>query len=82
MTTLSRTEIEAWLDEKPVKEPYKMQGHSFKPLNGVGKMYCSRCGLIALRNHATNWCVQHGCNYQDHKSYESAMKKLSHKTKK
>lgn len=75
--TLSRKEVEDWLNCKGPKEPYKMKGHSFIPLKGVGKHYCSSCGLVALNNPISDWCVNTGCNYKDHAQYESKLKKLA-----
>ena len=59
------------------KEPYKMKGHSFAMMKYGGKQYCKSCGLVALRNKATQWCIDKGCNYSDHKQYDSAMKRLA-----
>lgn len=59
------------------KQPYKMKGHQFKPMNGTGKQVCNSCGLVALRNQATEWCIEKGCNFSDHNQYESTMKRLT-----
>ena len=59
------------------KEPYKFRGHSFTPRKGLGKQVCNGCGLVALRNAATNWCIDKGCNYEDHGQCKSAMKRLT-----
>ncbi|ATN93436.1 hypothetical protein [Pseudoalteromonas phage J2-1_QLiu-2017] len=76
MRSLSNSEIAQMLNGSK-KELYKMKGHSFVPMKGVGKQVCSSCGLLALNNAATNWCVDKGCNYENHKSYEGAMKRLT-----
>lgn len=62
---------------KSGKESYKYSGHSFRQMKGVGKQVCNNCGLIALRNKATDWCIDKGCNYEDHPQYKQAMKRLT-----
>lgn len=74
--TLTDKEKEELLNASS-KKPYKMKGHSFVPLSSVGKQYCRNCGLVALRNRATDWCIEKGCNFEDHNSYEQAMKRLT-----
>lgn len=59
------------------KDPYKFKGHSFRPMKGIGKQVCSGCGLIALNNKATDWCIDKGCNYEDHPQHKQAMKRLT-----
>ncbi len=54
---------------------YKYVGHSFTPLKGVGKQYCTNCGLLSLNNGISRWCVDKGCNYDVHSSYKSKIKK-------
>lgn len=77
--TLSLKEKEDFLNSNTTKQTYKMVGHQWTPLKGVGKMYCKGCGLVSLRNKSTQWCVEKGCNYEDHKQYKSAMKRLTPK---
>lgn len=77
--TLSSKEKEEFLNNKKGKQTYKMVGHQWIPLKGVGKMYCKGCGLVGLRNAPTQWCVDKGCNYQDHKQYSQTMKRLTKK---
>lgn len=74
--TLSQNEVNDLL-RKNSKEPYKMQGHSWQPMSHIGKQVCKNCGLVMLRNQATAWCVDKGCNHSDHPQYESAMKRLT-----
>lgn len=74
--TLTNKEKDEFLNGSS-KQAYKMQGHQWIPLKGVGKMYCKSCGLVSLRNKATQWCVDKGCNYEDHKAYEATMKRLT-----
>ena len=59
-----------------VKEPYKKEEHVWSPMNGVGKQRCIYCGLLALNNPLTDWCIQKGCNYEDHPQYKSKIKQL------
>jgi hypothetical protein len=49
---------------------YKFEPHSFnkKMLN---YFYCSRCGLVALKNDFTQWSIKMGCGHRDHPSYEA-----------
>lgn len=72
--TLSKNEADNLLRSK--SEPYKMKGHVWKPLNRVGKSYCPCCGLVALNNAPTRWCIEKGCNYSDHPQYTNSMKRL------
>ncbi|ATS93451.1 hypothetical protein P1A145kb_p051 [Pectobacterium phage DU_PP_I] len=43
----------------------------------AGKQVCAWCGLVALRNKASEWCVEKGCQYKLHTSYPATMKKLT-----
>lgn len=63
--------------KKDTTEEYKYEGHQFYLDKHCGKQVCAWCGLIGLRNKASDWCVEKGCNYKNHKSYESQMKKLT-----
>jgi len=42
----------------------KYEPHSFtrKVLNW---RYCAHCGLIRLKNEATEWAVKKGCNWRE-----------------
>ena len=77
MEDFSSSEVNEFLHSSEQKQSYKMKGHSFVALKGVGKQYCSCCGLVALNNPATGWCIEKGCNHSDHSSYKSAMKRLT-----
>ena len=59
------------------KQPYKYEGHSLRPLKGVGKNWCPKCGLVALNNAISHWCIDKGCNYSDHPQYKTKVKKLT-----
>lgn len=56
---------------------YKYEKHHFYLDKNAGKQVCADCGLVALRNAASDWCVEHGCNYKDHVSYSKRMKQLT-----
>lgn len=73
--TLSKKEVDA-LFSKSEKQAYKIGGHTFVNLKGAGKQVCTGCGLVALRNKPTDCCVTKGCNYKDHSSYSSVVKRL------
>lgn len=51
-------------------EVYRPEPHAFTS-RIVNYLYCSRCGLIMLRNDFTQWCVKMGCNYSDHPQYKA-----------
>ena len=57
-----------------VKEPYKYEPHSFTG-RVVGRQYCVRCGLVALNNQFTSWCIRMGCNNEGHPNYNSQRRK-------
>lgn len=74
--TLTGKERDELLNAKD-NRTYKFIGHQFVPLKGAGKQYCKSCGLVALRNKATQWCIDKGCNYDVHKDHDSTMKRLA-----
>lgn len=43
----------------------------------VSYPYCSKCGLIRLKNPLTDWCASKGCNYDEHPSYRQKVKKFT-----
>lgn len=59
------------------KESYKYKGHTFKPMKDIGKQVCSCCGLMALRNEISQWCIKKGCNYSDNPHYKKTLKRMS-----
>lgn len=59
------------------KEKFKFEGHVWYADKNCGKQVCASCGLIALNNEATDWCIRRGCNYKDDPAYESAMVRLT-----
>ena len=76
LTTLSNEERDKLLSLTG-SAAYKYKGHSFVPMKGVGKQVCRVCGLVALKNAATQWCIDKGCNAEDHPQYKQAMKRLA-----
>lgn len=58
------------------KEAYQMKGHTFNQM-ASGKPVCSNCGLIALNNDFTRWCIDKGCYADLHPQYNSAKKRLT-----
>lgn len=56
---------------------YKYLGHRLVPLNGVGKNYCFVCGLVAINNDVTRWCIEKGCYHEDHPQYKSKLKQFT-----
>lgn len=57
------------------KESYQMKAHTFNRVI-AGKPYCSSCGLVALNNDLTRWCIEQGCYADLHPAYKSAKKRL------
>jgi hypothetical protein len=61
-------------------EQFTHEPHTWKPMRaGKGRslpwLWCPRCGLVRLRNARTEWCIDHGCNYDDHPGYKQAMRR-------
>ena len=77
ITSLSKEEIKDFINSSKSKSTYKMQGHSFVPLKGSGKMYCRSCGLVALNNDFTRWCIDKGCNHEYHSQYQQVKHKFT-----
>jgi len=63
-TTIKASDIE---DDKNI--PYKFEAHSFNRRLLERWECCSNCGLIALRNDPTFWCIKVGCNFSKHASF-------------
>jgi len=61
--------------EEYKQENYKHQAHSFNK-KAAGKPYCSRCGLVALRNKFTQWSITKGCLSELHPDYPRKRKQL------
>lgn len=64
--------------KKPKAKPvFKYEKHEWYTNKLIGKQVCWQCGLIALNNPASDWCVQKGCNYAEDAGYEGKMKQLT-----
>lgn len=50
------------------KEKYKYVEHTFKFNKAAVKQVCTGCGLVMLRNEATNKAVKLGCMFHVHPS--------------
>lgn len=49
---------------------FKPEQHNFtKDAKVCHWQYCTKCGILALRNEFSQWAVKVGCNYADHPSY-------------
>lgn len=62
------------------REDYSFEGHIWYLDKNAGKQVCAQCGLVLLRNPASAWCSEKGCNYKLHTSYERTIRNLT-KTK-
>jgi hypothetical protein len=60
------------------KEPYVFKKHGpWIQMKRVGKSYCLGCGLVRLNNPLTRWCMEKGCNHDDHPQYQQKVKQLT-----
>lgn len=60
-------------------DSWKHVPHNWKPLKAIGREWCHRCGLVRLHNAATDWCVKHGCDSDEHPQYKREMRRLTTK---
>lgn len=74
--TLNEKEKNDFLSHKESRV-YKYVGHHFVPLKGVGKNYCTNCGLMALNNDITRWCIDKGCFHDVHSGYKAAIRRFT-----
>jgi hypothetical protein len=56
---------------------YSYEAHIFKTYRVGGKLVCHRCGLTLLRNALTQWSVDKGCNYEDHRDWPRIIRVLT-----
>ena len=47
---------------KNKEEKYVYTPHHWFLDRNAGKQVCAWCGLVALRNKASDWCVEKGCD--------------------
>lgn len=56
----------------------EIEQHNFQKLyKGIPWLVCAKCGLVALRNPFTKWCMSNGCNHSEHPNYRAIMKQLT-----
>lgn len=58
--------VEEFLENK--KPKYKHIEHTFRFNKAAGKQVCTGCGLVMLRNKATERAVKLGCMWDSHQS--------------
>jgi len=56
-----------------------MNSHSWVKVRWMPWLLCGKCGLVALKNDITRWCISHGCDYDEHPGYSEAHRTLSGK---
>lgn len=39
--------------------------------SAAGKAYCIKCGLVALNNEFSRWCIRKGCNHEDNEGFKA-----------
>lgn len=49
---------------------YTMEPHRWKPMKGISRDRCVKCGLLALRNKFSEWCARMGCEHAEHPAYK------------
>lgn len=53
-----------------------MSSHRWHKYKCIAHLVCLGCGLVRLRNPLTDWCVRHGCDYDDHPNYMRIVQQL------
>lgn len=48
---------------------YEYESHHWKRMKGIGYDRCIRCGLLALKNPFSQWCIKMGCDHTAHPRY-------------
>lgn len=48
---------------------YEYDPHKWIKCTAIGRDRCTKCGLLALRNKFTNWCIKMGCDNANHARY-------------
>ncbi len=56
------------------RQPFRMEPHCFVPVRRLAWLRCRHCGLLALRNDLTAWCIKAGCNAKDHPEHASRVR--------
>jgi hypothetical protein len=55
--------------------------HQWRQRKGLSWPMCQVCGLLRLRNAATEWAVRMGCDNDEHPQYREMMRRLSQEAK-
>lgn len=53
---------------------YKMEPHRIEWSKVIHRNWCVKCGLVILNNKLTRWCVDKGCNNEDHHDWKRVRK--------
>ena len=56
---------------------YKYEPHSWRKPKRYPWLVCQHCGLVALKNHLTEWAIGKGCNYKDAVGHKNAVEKYT-----
>jgi ribosomal protein S27AE len=75
--SLSKAEVQEFINDAGKKITYKMVGHSFRSSKHVPKQFCSNCGLLNLNNKFTRWAIGKGCYNEFHPGYSAAIRRYS-----
>lgn len=49
---------------------WQVEPHKWVPFKGIGRKRCAKCGLLALNNKFSQWCVKMGCDHDLHPNYK------------
>ncbi len=49
---------------------FEIEPHKWVKFPGVGRERCCKCGLLALHNPLTAFCIRYGCDHTDHPRYK------------
>lgn len=48
---------------------WQVEPHQWVKFKGIGRVRCVKCGLLALRNRFTEFCIKMGCDHSEHPRY-------------
>ena len=49
---------------------WKVEPHRWVKFKGIGRNRCVKCGLVALHNKFTEFCIKMGCDHIEHPRYQ------------
>lgn len=49
---------------------FLIEPHKWAKMDGVGRERCVKCGLMALRNPLSQFCIKQGCDHEEHPRYK------------